>query len=381
MYLRSGSVANLGEGRRRIALVHDWLVAVRGGERAFQQICEAFPDADIFTFIYDRNRMPSMFAKRGVRTSFIQKLPFSVHYRRLCLPLYPIAARHLDLSSYDVVIASSSAWAHGVKVGPQTKLLCYCYSPLRYIWGQYESLVRDRYPLPGAILDRLRALAQQWDRHSASRVDQYIAISKVVQQRIETYYGLPSVVVYPPVDLHLFKPLATPSAGYFLVVSALMKYKRVDVAVQAFNDLQLPLKVVGDGEEFASLKRQAGRTVEFLGRRSDSEIADLYSHCRAFVFTANEDFGITPLEAMASGRPVVAYGAGGALETVVDGVTGRFFDEQSPDSLAEAIRRGGFEAFEPEAIRRQAEAFGNSRFRERIRSEVEACVARGTTIS
>jgi len=364
----------------RIALVHDWLVDVRGGERVFQRICEAFPEGDIFTLIYDRDRMPEIFRQRGVRSSFIQLLPYAAHYRRVCLPLYPFAARRLDLTKYDLVIASSSAWASGVKVSPHARLICYCHTPFRYAWSHYESLVLGRLPAFGRLTDALRSWVQKWDLESAGRVDLYIANSRVVQQRIAAYYGRESAIVPPPIDLRLFTPTGAPTADYFLIVSALMRYKRVDIAVDAFSQMGLQLKVVGDGEEAGLLRRMAGPSVQFLGRLPDAKIADLYANCRAFVFTADEDFGITPLEAMASGRPVIAYRAGGALETVVGGRTGVFFDCQSPESLAEVIRATDFSAFNPVEIRNHAEQFGVPAFTENLHREVDRCM-RGTCLA
>jgi glycosyltransferase involved in cell wall biosynthesis len=359
----------------RIALVHDYLVHLRGGERVFQVLCEAYPQADIFTLVYDPDGVPDLYRERGIRTSFLQHLPLSRRYFRAYLPLYPLAARSLDLRAYDLVISCSSAWAHGVTVGNHTVLICYCYSPFRYIWSHYDMLVARRAGLTAWALLPWRAAFRRWDQKSAQRVDRYIAISRVVEQRIARYYGRPSAIIPCPVDLETFAPSRTGPKDYFLIVSALMRYKRIDVAVEAFTRIGLPLKIVGEGEDAGRLRAMAGPNVEFLGRLPDREIARLYAECRAFVFTADEDFGITPLEAMASGRPVIAIRAGGALETVVEGQTGRFYSEQTADSLANAVLWGDYQAFDSIRIRRYAESFGVPEFTARFRTEVQRCMA------
>lgn len=353
-----------------MALVHDYLVHVRGGERVFRVLCETFPGADVFTLVYRPEEMPGYFRDRGVATSFVQRLPRSGPNFRAYLPLYPLAARSLDLRSYDLVIASSSGFVHAVNVGDHTTLVCYCHSPLRYIWSHRRSLVEKRAGALAAATFPFTSILRTLDRRAARRVDTYIAISRVVQSRIRAFYGRDSIVVSPPVDLDLFTPSGIPSQDYLLVVSALARYKRIDIAIEACNRLELPLKVVGTGEDETRLRGIAGPTVEFLGQLPDPEVARLYRECRAFLFTADEDFGITPLEAMASGRPVVALAAGGALETVVDGETGRFFSEPTVDSLAAVLRGETFEAFDPGRLRLQAERFGIPAFQRAIRDTV-----------
>lgn len=362
----------------RIALVHDWLVSVRGGERVFQILCDLFPDADVYTFIHDPVRMPG-YASRGVRSSFIQRLPLATEHHRIYFPLYPLAAWSTDLRDYDLVIASSSAWAHWVRVGRSTTFVTYCYTPFRYIWSHYEPLIAQRLgPLAPAVTP-IRNILRRADLAAANRVDRFIAISNVVQERIRRFYGRDSLVLMPPVDLDLFKPSTESPGDYFLMVSAFRRYKRLDIAIKAFTALKLPLKVVGTGEDESYLRSIASDNVEFLGRRPDAEIARLYAGCRAFVFTSEEDYGITPLEAMASGRPVIAYGAGGVLETVVDGLTGCLYGNQSAEALIDVVRAGHYDRMDPRKIRNHVEQFGIPAFGERLTAEINRCVAAGKT--
>jgi len=349
-----------------VALVHDYLVHVRGGERVFGVICEAFPEADLYALVYDPDVMPDLYRRRGVRTSLLQRLPGAARHFRALLPLYPAAVAAMDLTAYDLVIASTSAVAHGVRVRDGAILVAYCYSPFRYAWSHYEDLVaapaRRLRPLTAAWRARFRA----WDRRKALRVDRYVAISEVVRGRILEAYGRQSVVIHPPVDLERFTPLPGRRSGYFLVVSALQRYKRVDLAVAACAMLGLPLKVVGEGPEGRSLRARGGPTIEFLGPRSDRELAELYACAAGFIFTADEDFGITPLEAMACGTPVLAFRGGGALETVIEGETGAFFDRQTEASLVEALRRFDPASYDPAVIRRRAEEFSPRRFQDAL---------------
>jgi glycosyltransferase involved in cell wall biosynthesis len=277
------------------------------------------------------------------------------------------------LRGYDLVVSSSSAWAHWIQVNhPQATHVCHCHSPFRYAWSHYHELI-GRSPARALALGPLMALVRRLDRRASQRVDQYVANSEVTRQRIKRYYGRESIVILPPVDLDRFA-VSEQVDDYFLVVSALVPYKRVGIVVEAFTRLGLPLVVVGDGPERGALQAMAGPTVQLRGSLSDLEIARLYSRCRALIFPSHEDYGIVPLEAMASGRPVLAYGAGGALETVRDGVTGRFFAEQTADALAEGITSLQPDAFDPAAIRRHAEMFGVPAYKERFRATVEAAM-------
>jgi len=352
-------------GLLKIALVHDYLVHIRGGERVLLLLSELFPTADIYVLVYNPCAIPLEWHTRDIRTSFVQKLPFAPRLFRVWAPLYPYAVEQFDLRGYDLVISSSSGFAHGVITQPYTCHICYSLSPFRYAWSWYHELVSNRNPLTSlairAILHRIR----QWDCQAADRVDYYAAISQVTRQRIRKFYRRDAAVINPPIDVSQFS-VSDEVEDFYLIVSALMPYKRVDIAIEAFNRLELPLKVIGEGPELRKLKTMANSNIEILGTLPDEEVRQYYSRCRAFIFTAEEDYGITPLEAQASGRPVIAYGAGGVLETVVDGVTGIFFPQQTSDSLAEAVTRFNPCQFNPQAIRQHAAKFDVSVFKQKM---------------
>lgn len=378
-------------GELKVALVHYWLIAHRGGERVIEALGEVFPQADIFTLVYDPERTSPGIRRHRIQTSFIQKLPFARGHHRAFLPLYPLALESLDLRGYDLVISSESGPAKGVLTDPETCHICYCHTPMRYLWNLYHDYRAKAGPLTRLAMPFFAHYLRQWDVASAGRVDYFVANSKNTARRIRKYFGRESKVIYPPVDTERFipNPSAPIKAGstpardgdrYYLAVSEMVPYKRIDLAVEAFNRLGRRLIVVGDGPELRRWRRQAGPGVEFRGRVEDEELARLYAGCRALVFPAEEDFGIAPLEAQASGRPVIAYGKGGALETVIgchgdagpdpSQCTGLFFAPQTADALSEAIRR--FEAiedrFDPAFLRRHAEAFSAPRFRREMKT-------------
>jgi glycosyltransferase involved in cell wall biosynthesis len=353
--------------------VHDWLTGMRGGERCLEVFCELFPEADLFTLLHVPGSVSETIERRRVTTSFIQRLPGAAESYRNYLPLFPAAVGRFDLRGYDLVLSSSHAVAKGVRVPPGALHVCYCFTPMRYVWDLYGEYFGPRAgPLTRALMPPLAAWLRRWDRRTAGGVHHFIAISRFVADRILRAYGRPADVIYPPVDVARFHVEEGPGE-FYLVVSALTPYKRVDLAVAAASKLGRRLVVVGTGPEAARLRAQAGPTVELLGWRDDAEIAELYARCRALLFPTLEDFGITPLEAMASGRPVIALGQGGALETVVgaggrEPATGIFFERQSVDDLMDAIRRfeSGRLRFEPKALRRRAEAFDRPVFKERV---------------
>jgi glycosyltransferase involved in cell wall biosynthesis len=374
----------------RVALVHDWLTGMRGGEKCLEAMCELFPDAALFTLLHRPGHLSAPIGRMAIHTSWIQRVPGWRRIYRHLLPLYPAAIESFDLSGYDLVISSSHCVAKGALPAPGATHLCYCYTPMRYAWDQYahyfgpERLSWWNRRLIPPLIGRMRA----WDVATAGRPHRYAAISRHVAGRIRQYYGREADVIYPPVDLSAFTP-GDGGGGYYLMVNAFAPYKRVDVAVEAFNRLGRPLRIVGSGQDEARLRALAGPNVEFLGWTGPEALREAYAGCRAFVFTAEEDFGITPVEAQASGRPVIALGKGGALETVVPhpgfpgagapwpaaagAPTGVLFPEQTAASLVEAVRF--FEAHErdffPAAIRASVERFDRPRYLAEFRAWVE----------
>jgi len=353
--------------------VHDFLVDLRGAERVFLKLCEIWPTADIFTVIYDERGTEGRFAGRDVHTSYLQRLHLSARNFRALLPLYPAAIESLDLSGYDLVVSSSSAWAHAVLCDERALHVSYCYNPFRYAWNDRDqTLARWRNPVAREVLRGAFRRWRQWDWIAAQRTDRYIAISKTTQARIRAYFGRDSEVVYPPVEVDRFAPGQV--SNHYAIVSELMEHKQIDVAVRAFNQLRLPLTVVGDGPAARRLRRIAGPTISFTGRLTDRAVADVMQSARALVVTSVEEFGIAAVESQAAGRPVIARRAGGALETVIDGVTGCFWSG-GPDELAGAVAAFDEAAVDPEACVASAARFNTASFERNIRAEVDAALA------
>ena len=351
----------------RCALVHYWLLGMRGGEKVLEAFCRLFPKADIFTLFYDPARVSPLIRSHRVTTSFLN--PFRRHYRSL-LPLMPIALEHFDLREYDLVISSESGPAKGVITSGNTRHICYCHSPMRYLWDLYPAYVHEWTPsrLKRGVIATLTNYLRLWDYASASRVDDFIANSANVQKRIWKAYRRRSEVIYPPVDVGSF--YYRPPEDYYLVVSELVPYKRIVDAVRCFTKTKRRLRIIGEGPEYSFLKRIAGETIEFCGRVSDSELRDLYARCRALVMPGEEDFGIAAVEAIASGKPVVAFGKGGALESVPeeDPRAGFFYPQPGDEPLMCAVER--FEHQEGSlsagAICRFASRFSEERFQHEI---------------
>ena len=355
----------------KVALVHDWGNQVGGAEGVLLALKEMFPDAPVYMSMYDPAVMPAVCRTWEIHTSFMDRLPLVKRHHQPFLPLYPLAFEQFDLSEFDLVLSNKSGFCHGIITPPQTLHIDYCLTPTRYVWD-YRSYARREGigRVANFLLQPLLSYLRTWDRLAADRVDHFVAISRQVQRRIRKFYRRDSVVIYPPVETDRFS-LGDGHDDYFLIVSRLIPYKRIDLAVQAFNELGLPLKIAGSGRDRQALEQIAGPNVEFLDRVPDDELPTLLQRCRAFIFPGVEDFGITPLQANAAGRPVIAYRAGGALDTVVEGRTGLFFDEPTPESLAAAVRALEAMAFEPEAIRQHALHFDKAVFQRELKRFVE----------
>ena len=360
---------------RRTALVHDFLVSVRGADRVFLEMCELWPDADVFTPVYDEEGTEGLFAGRNIHTSFLQRIrPTSRTFRAL-LPLYPAAIESFDLSGYDLVVSSSSAWAHAVLCEEETVHVCYCHNPFRYAWNERHRTLAERSdPISRALLRGLFRRWREWDWIAAQRVDRYITNSRTTQGRIRSYFSRDSRIVYPPVATERFRP--GPVGDHYLVLSELVSHKQIEVAVRAFNQLGKPLVIAGDGPARRRLERIAAPNVRFAGRVSDAEAARLLSGCRALVVTGPEEFGIAAVEAQAAGRPVIARAAGGLLENVVDEVTGCLWNG-GPAQLADAVSGFDTAAVDPEACIDNAGRFDSSVFRESFPREVEEALRDG----
>jgi glycosyltransferase involved in cell wall biosynthesis len=352
----------------KVALAASWLNQYGGAERVLEVAHELFPEAPVFTSTYCPGAMPAAYRTWDIRVSFLDRLPWSK--QRWLLPLYPYAFESLDLRGYDRVLSISSAFAHGVQLPPGAQHVCYCLTPARFLWNYADYVERERIGrVPRALLPIFIARLRAWDYRAAARVDRLIAISQTVRQRIARYYQREAIVIHPPVEVEHFA-ISKSHDDFFLILSRLVPYKRIDLAVQAFNDLGLPLVIAGDGRDRARLQAMAKPNVHFLGRVSDETRRDLLVQCRAFIFPGEEDFGITPLEANACGRPVIAFAAGGALETTVEGVTGEFFSEPTAPSLANAVSAFDDKKFDPGAIRKHAEKFGTEMFKEKLHRQL-----------
>ena len=368
----------------RVALVHDWLVAMRGGEKCLEVFCELFPDAELYTLVYAEQTVSPTIRRMKVRASWVDGLPMAKSHFRYLLPFFPAAIEAFELRDYDLILSSSHCVAKGIF--PHRALhFAYIHAPMRYVWDMHDAYFSNGGSLTRAAMSLCRPYLQRWDVNSAGRVDHFIANSRNVAAKVNALYGKPVTVIYPPVDCEKFS-IGHKQEPYYLVVSALVPYKRIDLAVEAFNKLELPLKIAGDGPLRKSLERAAGRNIEFLGWVDDASLAELFGACQALIFPGEEDFGIVPLEAQASGRPVIGYGKGGLQETVIPldvcdggsareaGPTGIFFTEQTPAGLIAAVdlfeRTRKF--FDPVEIRRHAAGFSRDRFKAEVKGFIEA---------
>jgi glycosyltransferase involved in cell wall biosynthesis len=355
----------------KVAIVHYWLTGMRGGEKVVEALCELFPQADVFTNVYEPERVSATIRRHRVRTTFVNRLPFA-RRARAYLALMPLALEQLDLRGYDLIISSESGPAKGIVPPLDARHICYCHSPMPYAWDLYREYLDGSGFLARALIRPVMHYMRLWDFVAAARVDYFIANSTHTQRRIAKYYRRKAEVLYPPVETERFAP-ADERGDFYLMVGALDAYKRVDLAVQAFNQLGRPLVVIGAGPEEKRLRGMAKSNVNFVGARPDAVLRYQYARCRALILPGEEDFGIVPVECMASGRPVIAYGRGGALDTVRDGETGVFFKEQTPESLVQAVLR--YEQmereFSPDRIAEHARGFDREVFKARFSAMVE----------
>lgn len=356
----------------KIALIHDMLVQEGGQERVLRALQEIFPQAPTFVLIYDKEKKEKYYPGKDIRTTFLQKLPNIKKKFQWYLPLMSTAIESHKLSNFDLVLSSSSSFAKGIIVDPNIKHICYCHTPTRYLWSDWQGYVEDlHYPdFVKKILPFYLSHLRHWDWTAAQRVDNFLANSHTVKKRIEHYYNKPAQVIYPPVDTHKFH-LANKLGNYYLIGGRLVAYKRYDLAVQAFNRLKIPLKIFGIGPELNYLKSLAKPHIEFLGEVSETEKIILFSECLAFINPQEEDFGITTIEAMAAGRPVIAYQAGGATETIIPEQSGEFFTDQNWESLANTIIHFNPYQYNPIQIKAYAEQFSKPRFQQKIKEFIQ----------
>ncbi|NQV00967.1 MAG: glycosyltransferase [Parcubacteria group bacterium] len=366
----------------KIALVHDYLIRFGGAERVFLNLRKIFPQAEIYTILYDKEKMGKYFPGVKVNTSFLQDFPFSKKHHRILAPLIPAAVESIDLRNFDLVISSSSAFIKGLVLRPKTIHICYCHNSARFLWdyaSQYDGG-------PSFLKKLLFHYLRLWDRSAANRVDYFIANSKSTAQRIKKFYRRESKVIYPAVNMGTVNmetaPASQGTAPFFLIVSQLTPYKRIDLAIDAFNKLELPLVIIGQGRDQKRLRKMANKNIKFLGWQTDEKVRQYIQNCKAFVFPGEDDFGIAPVEAMGFGKPVVAYRKGGATETVLEGISGEFFDDLSTESLADGVRRLllNFNNYSPLVIKKRAERFSLERFETDIKEFVIEVVEKNKSL-
>lgn len=359
----------------RIAIVHYWLVGMRGGEKVIEALCRLYPNADLFVHVYQPEAVSPLIRAHRVTETFIGRLPFAAKLYKNYLPLMPIALEQLDLRGYDLIISSESGPAKGIIPPPGSVHICYCHSPMRYIWNMFHEYRRSTGRLKRFLMLPAAHYIRSWDALSAQRVDHFVANSDTVAQRIMRYYRRESLVIPPPVAVEDFYIDANVGRdGAWLMAGELVPYKRPDLAVRAFNAMERRLIVVGGGEMLTELRRIAGPTVTVLGPQPFEKLRQLYAESFALIFPGEEDFGIVPVEAMASGRPVLAYGRGGATETILDGVTGLFFQEQTVDAIVEGVKRMQTFSVDPQIIRSHAERFTTGIFEQRMRNFIDSAL-------
>lgn len=375
--LRYGPTGMRDGATRGVALAHDYLLVMRGAERVFHAMADCWPDAPISTLLYDEQATGGAFSGREIHTSYLQRLGIRQHGFRRLMPFYPRATERLRVPEADVVVSSSSAFAHGLRAPGDAAHVCYCHSPFRYVWHERQRALDEMPSWSGGLGPKLLDRVRDWDRRASERVTHYIANSEITRDRIAEFYGREACVIHPPVAVDRFTP-STDHDDYFLVVGELVRHKNQYVALAAAEQAGVPIKVVGEGPDEYWLRRDYPNA-EFLGRLSDEDLATVYQRARAFVMPAIEEFGIVAAEAHAAGRPVLAAGAGGALEIVIEGETGVFAPPHDVDAFAEAMREVDWDAFDPRAIRARAETFATPTFQARLLDEVDRVLGDNVT--
>ncbi|HBA82645.1 MAG TPA: glycosyltransferase family 4 protein [Verrucomicrobia bacterium] len=355
-------------------LAHDWLTGMRGGEKVLELLCDGFPRAPIYTLLHNPGSVSKRIARHPIHTSWLQTIPKVERHYRYFLPFFPSAIERFRLPEADLLISTSHCVAKGIRPAPGTKHICYCFTPMRYAWTFYEDYF-GRNPLKKILLQPTLAALRSWDRRASQRVDRFVAISHHVSDRIRRFYERDCDVVYPPVDTHFYTPGPAGHDHFDLITSALVPYKRLDIAIEAYSQLGWPLKIVGTGTELNALQAKAAPNIQFLGWLPDEQVRELYRQCRLLVFPGEEDFGIVPVEAQACGKPVVAFRRGGVIETVVEGHTGVFFDAQAPEALLQAVKECSVMPWNSTSIRQNAERFSTQKFLDGLNHSIQKCLS------
>ncbi len=366
----------------KIAIIHDFITYLGGAEQVLKSLHNIYPEAPIYTLLYDKNKMRKYFLDSEIIASFLNNFPNAIKKRKkYLLPFLPTAVETFDLREYDVVISSSNSFVKGIITKPKTVHICYCHAPARFIWDWYHEYLEEHNikGLKRLFITPLLHYLRMWDRSSADRVDYFIANSKYTAEKIKKYYNRESEIIYPPVDMRKYqsKKEIKSKENYFLIVSRLSRYKKIQVAIEAFNKLAFPLIIAGEGNERKNLQKIARKNIKFLGFQSEEKLAEYCQNCQAFIFPGEDDFGIAPVEAMSFGKPVLAYRKGGALETVIEGVTGEFFDDLIPEILADGVRRikNNYKKYNADKIKAQANRFSRNIFELKLKEFVDKTIA------